>query len=312
MKQSRADYVLLSYFIILLIFGLVMLTSASSPLGQARFGDSYYYIKRQLLYGVLPGLFAFFIFAKLDYHLLKKWSLSIFIFIIFLLILVFIPGIGSTLGTGTHSWLKLAGHSLQPSEFTKLGLIIFLAAYLSKVGKDIANIKLGFLPALLVGMIPVVLVVLQPDIGTVSILFRIFKFIFGSFFSLAKSPTIYITTFLPALARCRAATKPSPPLFPTPQTTTTLFFLPSILRATSATLRPAFSMRIKEGTPSFCWASWSNFWACLIENSRTYSASNGTTSVTVYPSALISAAAAVAVINCSAIYEVLLFKSYTS
>jgi len=190
MKQSRADYVLLSYFIILLIFGLVMLTSASSPLGQARFGDSYYYIKRQLLYGVLPGLFAFFIFAKLDYHLLKKWSLSIFIFIIFLLILVFIPGIGSTLGTGTHSWLKLAGHSLQPSEFTKLGLIIFLAAYLSKVGKDIANIKLGFLPALLVGMIPVVLVVLQPDIGTVSILFSI---VFGMLF-LAGAKWLHIGT----------------------------------------------------------------------------------------------------------------------
>jgi len=165
--------VLLSYFITITVFGLIMLASASTAIGQARFDDSYFFIKRQLLFGVLPGLAVFFVFAKLDYRLLKKMAVPIFIGICIVLILVFIPGIGSSLGTGAHSWLIINGRSLQPAEFAKLGLIIFMAAYLANAGKDIADIKLGFLPALALGLIPVILVVLQPDIGTVSILFAI-------------------------------------------------------------------------------------------------------------------------------------------
>ncbi|MBU0597233.1 putative lipid II flippase FtsW [Patescibacteria group bacterium] len=178
-ERGKADYVLLLYFIILLIFGLIMLTSASSPVGYAQFGDKYFFIKRQLLYGVIPGLVAFFVFAKLDYKILKKYSLSIFIGLVSLLVLVFIPGIGSDLGTSTNSWIMIAGRSFQPAEFAKLGLVIFLSAYLAKVGKDIVDPKLGFLPSLMFGMIPVVLIVLQPDIGTVSILFAI---LFGLIF----------------------------------------------------------------------------------------------------------------------------------
>ena len=71
-KKKRADYLLLTYFGILIIFGLVMLTSASSPVGQERFGDAYYFIKSQLLKGILPGIFLFIFFSKWDYHKLKK------------------------------------------------------------------------------------------------------------------------------------------------------------------------------------------------------------------------------------------------
>ena len=178
-KHKHVDYLLLSYFGILLLFGLIMLASASSPFGFARFDDSYFFIKRQILFGVIPGLLLFLIFAKLDYHKLRKLSLPIFVLSIISLLLVFIPGIGSNLNTGATSWLVFGNFTLQPAEFAKLALIIFMAAYLASLGKDITDLKQGFLLTLAIGMIPIVLVVLQPDVGTVSILFAI---LFGMLF----------------------------------------------------------------------------------------------------------------------------------
>lgn len=173
MVKNKADYRLLAYFAILVIFGLIMLTSASSPLGHERFGDNYFYIKRQLLFGFLPGLVLFFFFSRLDYHLLKRASSWIYLTAIILLFFVFIPGLGSNYGTNAKSWLTLLGYSFQPSELAKLALIIYMSAFLSNLGKTIEDLKSGFLFSLGVGLIPVLLVILQPDIGTVSILFAI-------------------------------------------------------------------------------------------------------------------------------------------
>src|SRR3989338_4307818 len=101
LQAGRADYVLLVYFLILLVFGLLMLTSASSAVAHQKFADSYFYIKRQLLFGVLPGLILFFLLAKIDYHLLKRMSWLFFVASIALLIFVFIPGLGANLGTSS-------------------------------------------------------------------------------------------------------------------------------------------------------------------------------------------------------------------
>ncbi len=172
-KDQKADYVLLGYFGILLVFGLVMLTSAGSAVGHEKFGDSYFFIKRQLLFGVLPGLFLFFFFSKLDYRILKRWATAFYILSIGLLSLVFVPGLGSAYGTNAKSWLVLFGNSFQPAEIAKLAMIIFISALISKKGKQLLDLKEGFLTTLGVGMIPLVLIILQPDIGTVSILFAI-------------------------------------------------------------------------------------------------------------------------------------------
>ncbi|MBT4121273.1 MAG: cell division protein FtsW [Candidatus Magasanikbacteria bacterium] len=172
-KTEKADYILLGYFVILLAFGLIMLTSAGSAVGHEKFGDSYFFIKRQLLFGVLPGLFLFFFFSKLDYRILKRWSTAFYILTIGLLLMVFIPGLGSAYGTNAKSWLVLFGYSFQPAEIAKLAMIIFISAFISRKGKQLFDLKEGFLVTLGVGLIPVILVVLQPDIGTVSILFAI-------------------------------------------------------------------------------------------------------------------------------------------
>jgi cell division protein FtsW len=65
LRNHEPDYTLLVLFGILLVFGLVMLSSASAPVGYAKFGDSYFFIKRQLMYGLLPGLFLFLFFFKI-------------------------------------------------------------------------------------------------------------------------------------------------------------------------------------------------------------------------------------------------------
>ena len=173
LSSGKADYLLMSYFGVLLVFGLVMLTSASSPIGHQLVGDGYFFIKRQLMFGVLPGMVAFLFFAKFDYQIFKKYYSVIYVLTIIVLILVFIPGLGSALGTGVKSWIIIAGHSLQPAEFAKLGLIIFMAWYLSAKGKELLDFQKGFLMALGLGIIPIALVVLQPDIGTVAIMFGI-------------------------------------------------------------------------------------------------------------------------------------------
>lgn len=172
-NTQAIDYVLLSYFGILLIFGLIMLTSASSVLGYDRFGDAYFFVKRQLLFGVLPGIFTFLFFVKIPFAWLKQVGLGLFGLSFLLLILVFIPGVGSDLNTFANSWIVILGFSFQPIEMMKLGFIFFIATYLANRGESILQFQRGFLPTLLLCSVPIGLVLLQPDIGGAAILFCI-------------------------------------------------------------------------------------------------------------------------------------------
>jgi len=175
----KSDTAFLVYFSLVLIFGLIFLTSASSVAGYDKFGDTYYFIKRQLLLGVGPGILGLLFFAKFDYKKLKEWSPLLFIGSLILLFLVFIPGIGSALNTGNRSWIVIGGFSFQPAEIAKFATIVYFSAFLAKMGKQIQDFKQGFLVALGIGMIPVLFVMFQPDIGTMAILFAI---IFGLLF----------------------------------------------------------------------------------------------------------------------------------
>lgn len=192
LSPHKADYTLLSLFGVLFVFGLIMLISASSPLGYDRFGDHFYYIKRQLLFGLVPGFFGFLFWSKISYLALKKIGLLVFYVSIFFLILVLIPGIGSASGTFARSWLHIGNFSFQPAELCKLGLIFFFASHLAKVGNDLQDFKTGFLPTLVLGLIPIGLLILQPDIGTATVLFSI---VFGMLF-LAKATASHLTSLL--------------------------------------------------------------------------------------------------------------------
>jgi cell division protein FtsW len=163
-----ADRLFLFLLGILMVAGLVLLTSASAPVGFAKFNDPYFFIKKQALFGLLPGVVLFLFFIRAKTSLLLKFSGIAYIASLVLLFLVFIPGVGLVIN-GSRSWVQLAGFSFQPSEFVKLTVIIILAKMLSESG-DLSDWKSELLPIFFVISPAAALVALQPDIGTLSIL----------------------------------------------------------------------------------------------------------------------------------------------
>lgn len=168
-RNQRPDKILQTILGIILVFGLISLSSASSVVSYDKFdGDAYRYLKRQL-FGLILGLIAYFILSRIDYHVWRKYALGFLIFSIFLLILVFIPGLSATYGKA-RSWISIFGFSLQPSEFVKLSFLLYLAAWLETKKRDLSDIHESIGPFVIVLGIIGGLMVLQPDIGTLSII----------------------------------------------------------------------------------------------------------------------------------------------
>jgi len=153
----------------LLLIGLFMLASASPIISYTKFHHPYHFLFHQITFGLLPGIFLFFIGYKTDYHFWRKISFFFLLLTIFLLGAVFIPGIGASFGRA-RSWIKLGNFSFQPSELVKLSLIFYLSAILSKTEKKIKDIKYGLLPFLLLIGLIFFLLYSQPDLGTLSII----------------------------------------------------------------------------------------------------------------------------------------------
>ena len=151
--------------LILLIFGLVVLSSAGVVEGEKKFGSAYYYLNHQLLLGVLPGLVLMILLSKVDYKFWKKVSLPILLGALFLLALVFIPPFGHGL-KGATRWINVWGFSFQPSELLKLGLIIYLASWFGNRDERIRNWTYRMAPFFLVLSFVAALLALQPDMGT--------------------------------------------------------------------------------------------------------------------------------------------------
>ncbi|WP_160034217.1 stage V sporulation protein E [Paenibacillus sp. An7] len=166
MKQTRPapDFWLIICIVSLLAIGLVMVYSAGSVLAFRQYGDSFYFVKRQLLFAGL-GLAAMFFTANVDYRIWRNYAKYILIFCFILLIIVLIPGVGVVRG-GARSWLGISSFGIQPSEFMKLGMILFLAKWLSKNPDEIKNFTSGLLPPLALMGSAFALIMLQPDLGT--------------------------------------------------------------------------------------------------------------------------------------------------
>lgn len=169
--MRKPDYVFIGLVGAIVVFGLIMLSSASSAVAYEKFGDNYWYIKHQIVFGLLPGLAAFFLIARTDYRKLKKYALPFLIVSVSLLVLVFIPGLAVGYGT-SKSWINFLGISLQPSEIVKLTFLIYLAAWLGpkRGGKDMQDTASSFIPFIVSFGIIVILMVLQPDVGTLSVI----------------------------------------------------------------------------------------------------------------------------------------------
>jgi len=162
--MKKMNLILLISVVIISLFGLLMIYSASYVWAEYKFDDPYKFLKTQAVFLGL-GYIIMFIVSKIDYRKYLSKSNLIFCVCFVLLILVLIPGIG-TVRNGSRSWFGIGGFGIQPSEFTKLGLIIFTSKYLSKNSKDLRSITKGVLPILIVLFSVFGLIMLQPDFGT--------------------------------------------------------------------------------------------------------------------------------------------------
>lgn len=169
-KKFLFDVRFLAVVAVLVAFGLIMVASAGAPMGYQRFADSYYFFKRQFLYGVIPGIIAGFVMYKIPYTFWKKWAFGMLIATIVLLVLVFIPGLSADFGTA-RSWIVIGGFSLQPSELVKLTFLIYLASWFEQRGREnLENFHYGFLPFVFLLGIVMFLILMQPDMGTMLII----------------------------------------------------------------------------------------------------------------------------------------------
>jgi len=152
----------------LIAIGLVMVFSASSATAYAEYHDTAYFVKRQLVWLAIGGVFAYGAY-RVDYTKLKRIAPAFVGITALLLLLTLIPHVGLQTG-GARRWLGASALSFQPSEVAKLALVIFLAAKLSSIGEDVRSLVRGVAPALLVTAILGMFILLEPDMGTASLL----------------------------------------------------------------------------------------------------------------------------------------------
>ncbi|QSB48294.1 stage V sporulation protein E [Parageobacillus toebii] len=163
-KKSTPDFLLIILTFSLLAIGLIMVYSASAIWAEYKFHDSFFFAKRQLLFAS-AGVIAMFFIMNIDYWTWRDWSKVLIIVCFLLLVLVLIPGVGMV-RNGSRSWIGVGAFSIQPSEFMKLAMIAFLAKYLSENQKNITSFKRGLLPALALVFFAFGMIMLQPDLGT--------------------------------------------------------------------------------------------------------------------------------------------------
>lgn len=159
-KLGQPDYLIIVCLVLLTVFGLIALASASSNLGKIKFGDSYYYLKHQIYYGLSMGVIGFLVASKLYYRRYEKFALLFLVISIFLLALVFTPlGVSAN---GAARWLNLYGVTFQPSEILKLAFIIYIAAWLGGNQDRHRSLLKGFLPFFIIIGVVVSLLFKQP------------------------------------------------------------------------------------------------------------------------------------------------------
>jgi cell division protein FtsW len=169
-SPGELDSQLLTAVLALVGIGLLTIASAGVFYSQTRFGSPYYFLSRQFFVGIIPGLFALWFFSRVDYHTWRRFSMVFFGATVLCLIFVFIPGFGTKV-YGASRWLAIGPFSFQPSEMAKLSVILYLAAWLAKQGKQqVSDFYEGLVPFLVILGILGFLIIKQPDTGTLGLI----------------------------------------------------------------------------------------------------------------------------------------------
>ena len=160
---KHCDVALMMSAMLLLGIGLVMVASSSIEIADRATGDPLYYFKRQLIFALI-GVFAGILLTKIRLTHWENSGMALLFFMVCLLVLILIPGLGRTVN-GSTRWLALGPIGLQVSEVVKLLLIIYLAGYVVRQGKQIRESFIGFIKPMLVLVVLFTLLLLEPDFG---------------------------------------------------------------------------------------------------------------------------------------------------
>jgi len=162
------DTKLMFAVVMLLGIGLVMVASSSIEIADRATGDPLYYFKRQFIFALM-GISAGFALTKIRLTHWENSGMAILLFMVALLLLVLIPGLGKTVN-GSTRWLAVGPFGLQVSEVVKLLLIVYLAGYIVRQGKQIHESFIGFVKPMLVLVVLFTLLLLEPDFGAAMVL----------------------------------------------------------------------------------------------------------------------------------------------
>ncbi len=151
--NNQFDFTLCITVLVLLAMGIIMVLSASAPSSLAKNDNSYTYVGKQFAFAVV-GIIVMFAMSKIDYRFLKKYYWIIYHASWIILLLVLVPGLGRSVNGATR-WVDLKITQFQPSELTKVGLIIFYAGYLSDHKSELTDLVRGFIKPLAYLSLPV-------------------------------------------------------------------------------------------------------------------------------------------------------------
>lgn len=167
--QHKIDYTLLTIALALLAYGLIVLYSASTVESFQNFGNTSHYILHQLIFGALIGLVAMFVLSKINYHVWQKFMPQLIFISLILLALVKVPGIGVSAG-GAERWVHFGPILFQPAELAKMVIILYLASWIDKKRHKLNDFYYGVLPSLIIISLFALLILFQPDVGTMLVL----------------------------------------------------------------------------------------------------------------------------------------------
>ena len=161
-KKFQGDIWLIAAVFALSLFGILMIYSSSSYNASEQYGDSFYFVKKQVI-GFVAGTVCCIAAAKMDYNILKKLKWPSLIISLILLALVFVPGLGVE-KYGAQRWIGFAGFTIQPSEIAKIGFVIFAAGYVADYPEKMKKF-FGMLPVLLAGIVICLLIIAEPNMS---------------------------------------------------------------------------------------------------------------------------------------------------
>ena len=195
-EERSPDLILLLVTLVLVTIGTAMIYSSSSIIALEKFGDSRFFIKKQIVF-VFLGMVVMVLMTKIPYEHLKKLAYPGILLAIILLSLLLIPGLGLKRGGATR-WLNVGGISFQVTEMVKIAVVLFLSHFLARKATQLKDFRRGVVFPLFVTLLMISLILLQPDFGAAVIVFTIFLFMLCIAGARIRHMLLLLLMFIPA------------------------------------------------------------------------------------------------------------------